>query len=104
MKKSSKLNYKNFTLFLGYIGLLIGIVLGVIYSFGGLLIDSLKSLNLITTSATPGLSIGTLYGFGALLGIPLIGGVIGLITGVIGGFMYNTFTSFIPLKDFDIYK
>ena len=58
----------------GVLGLLAGLCAGILYAFGGLLIDIGVSLGwlLAETMQTPGLSIGTLYAFGALIGIPLI--------------------------------
>lgn len=68
---------------------LIGLIAGIVYSFGGLLIDTLVSLNWITSNETPGLSIGTILAFGALIGMPLLFGAFGLIIGIIEGILYN---------------
>ncbi len=104
MKKSVKLNYRDFSLLLSYIGLLIGVFLGVLYAFGGLFIDTLVSLGILNLSETPGLSIGTLYAFGALIGMPIIGALLGFITGNIGAFLYNLCLPYSQIKLFDIYN
>lgn len=67
---------------------ILGLLAGILYSFGGLAIDILISLEWITTTETPGLSYGTILAFGALIGMPLIGIALGLVTGVISGIVY----------------
>jgi hypothetical protein len=74
----------------------IGLLLGILYSFGGLIIDALVSYSVITSSETPGLSIGTLMAFGALLGMPAIFAFIGLILGTIVAIIYNITTKLFP--------
>ena len=69
----------------------VGLALGVIYSFGGLIIDAFVSLGLITSAETPGLSYGTVLAFGALIGMPAIFAAFGFITGIIGAFLFNLF-------------
>ena len=51
----------------------IGLVCGLLYSFGGLLID------LITT----GPNRGTLLAFGAIIGMPVVFGAFGFVLGVV---------------------
>lgn len=67
----------------------IGLILGILYSFGGLLVDLLVTLGIVTTNETPGLSYGTVLAFGALIGMPAIGIVFGFIAGFIIGIFYN---------------
>lgn len=55
------------------LGLYLGLMLGVIYAFGGLLIDL----------ATIGLNWGTLMAFGALVGMPAIFAASGFVLGVL---------------------
>ena len=74
-------------------GVVLGLIAGVIYSFGGAIIDTLVSAGWITSDETPGLSSGTALAFGALLGMPVIGGVAGLVTGVSGAWLYNSVAS-----------
>lgn len=70
-----------------------GFLMGVVYSFGGLLIDFLVSMGLVSSSETPGLSMGTLLAFGSLLGMPLIAGGIGFFVGLITAVFYSVFAS-----------
>ena len=51
----------------------LGLVCGVLYSFGGLVVDLV----------TIGLNWGTVLAFGALLGMPAIFGLAGLILGAL---------------------
>ena len=63
----------------------VGLVLGLIYSFGGLAIDTLVSLGYLDADdmGTPSLSYGTILAFGALLGMPLIFGGLGVLLGAV---------------------
>ncbi len=72
----------------------VGLLAGIVYSFGGLLIDGLVSAGLMTSSETPGLSSGTLLAFGALIGMPLIGAVVGFVAGLVGALVYNVLVKF----------
>lgn len=74
---------------LGIYGAGVGLILGILYSFGGAIIDTLVSLNILNTAETPGLSYGTVLAFGALIGMPLISAAIGLVGGAIGACLYN---------------
>ena len=74
-------------------GVVLGFIAGIIYSFGGAIIDILVSAGWATTDETPGLSSGTALAFGALLGMPVIGGVAGLVTGAFGAWLYNSVAS-----------
>jgi hypothetical protein len=67
----------------------IGLIAGILYSFGGLLIDTLVTLGWVVTSETPGLSYGTFLAFGALIGMPLIFAIAGLISGIIIALVYS---------------
>lgn len=67
----------------------VGLILGILYSFGGLIVDSLVTLEWMTTNETPGLSYGTLLAFGALIGMPLIFAVAGFVVGGIGAILFN---------------
>ena len=68
---------------------LLGLVAGILYSVGGLVVDTLVTLDLIQSTDTPGLSLGTALAFGALLGMPLIFGVVGLSLGLVVALIYN---------------
>ena len=67
----------------------LGLVCGILYSFGGLAIDALVTLDLITTTETPGLSFGTVLAFGALIGMPVIFSGVGFVVGVVVGALYT---------------
>ena len=68
----------------------IGLILGIIYSFGGAVIDILVSFDWITSSETTGVSSGTALAFFALLGMPIIFAVLGFLLGIIGALFYNS--------------
>jgi|TARA_Y100000310_G_C20596076_1_gene770572 hypothetical protein len=76
---------------------LVGLVAGIIYSFGGLIIDILVSLGWITSTQTPGLSYGTILAFGALIGMPAIFSAIGFILGIVEAILYNLFANLFGL-------
>lgn len=79
---------------------LIGMLLGVLYSFGGFLIDALVTLEFLSPEAmgTPGLSMGTALAFGALVGMPLIGLVLGFVTGLLEAVLFNFCGGWIGFK------
>lgn len=74
-------------------GVVLGLIAGIIYSFGGAIIDILVSAGWVTSDETPGLSSGTALAFGALLGMPVIGGVTGFVAGAFGAWLYNLVAS-----------
>ena len=80
-----------FALFQGWLTTLLGLVCGILYSFGGLLIDTGVSLGWISGEAwgTPGLSYGTVLAFGALIGMPVIFGLIGFAGGILEALLFN---------------
>jgi len=73
---------------------LLGLLAGILYSFGGLFIDTLVTLDLLSPEkmSTPGLSYGTVLAFGALLGMPAIFAVIGFVSGLIEAVVFNMFS------------
>lgn len=71
------------------LGALLGLFCGLLYSVGGLVLDTLVSLNWINSTETPGLGIGTILAFGALIGMPLIFGLAGGVLGAIEGLLYQ---------------
>ena len=89
MPKVQKINVLLFAKFQAILFGLIGILAGLIYSFGGLIIDVLVSVGWITSQETLGLSYGTVLAFGALIGMPIIATTFGFITGIIGAYLYN---------------
>ena len=73
---------------------LAGLIAGVLYSFGGATFDVLVSAGWITSASsgawsTPGVSWGTALAFLALVGMPIIFAIPGLIAGAFGALLYN---------------
>lgn len=89
MEKIKRLDIFSFAKFQAVLASLLGLVAGILYSFGGLIVDALISLGWITSGETSGLSYGTVLAFGALLGMPLIGAAFGLLAGLLEAFLYN---------------
>lgn len=91
MAKLTRINILGLAKFQTILFALLGVLAGILYSFGGLIIDVLVSLNWITTDETPGLSYGTILAFGALIGMPLISAAVGLVLGLIEAILYNMY-------------
>lgn len=93
MEKIKRIGVFSFAQFQMLLGCLIGLVLGILYSFGGLIIDILVSCDILsaTSMETPGLSYGTVLAFGALIGMPAIFAVVGLFLGILEAILYNLF-------------
>jgi hypothetical protein len=93
MNKIKKIGVFSFARFQAILAGLIGLVCGILYSFGGLIIDVLVSLEMLSpvTMETPGLSSGTVLAFGALIGMPVIFMVAGFILGIMEAILYNLF-------------
>tara|TARA_Y100000310_G_C20457750_1_gene703861 strand:+ start:431 stop:751 length:321 start_codon:yes stop_codon:yes gene_type:complete len=91
MAKVKKFKVLSFGIFQALLMALIGLVAGILYSFGGLLIDTLVTIGMITSQETPGLSYGTVLAFGALIGMPILFGAFGFILGIIEAILYNLF-------------
>ena len=91
MTAPTKLYIIPFALFQGWLTTLLGLLCGIIYSVGGLLIDAGVSLGWLSGAnwGTPGLSYGTVLAFGALIGMPVIFGVIGFACGIVEAVLYN---------------
>jgi hypothetical protein len=60
----------------------VGLVAGVLYSFGGAIYD------VVTTRSV---NLGTALAFLALIGMPIMFAAFGFIAGAIGAFLYNVF-------------
>jgi hypothetical protein len=93
MRKIKKIGVLSFAKFQAALAGLIGMVCGILYSFGGLIIDVLVSLAILSpiSMETPGLSYGTVLAFGALIGIPIIFMIAGFFIGLIEAMLYNIF-------------
>lgn len=93
MIKINKLGMFSFGKFQAVIFAIIGLIAGILYSFGGLIIDVLVSNGRIssTSAGSSGLSYGTVLAFGALIGMPIIFASVGFIAGFIEAYFYNQF-------------
>jgi hypothetical protein len=104
MAKVKKIGVLSFAKLHTMLGALIGLILGILYSFGGLLIDTGVSIGWITSQETPGLSYGTVLAFGALIGMPAIFAGFGLAVGLIGAILYNLFARWFGGMEIDFKK
>ncbi len=73
------------------LAIIVGLIAGILYSFGGLIIDAFVTLGWVTTTETPGLSYGTVLAFGALIGMPIVFAAYAFVLILVGGFIYNLF-------------
>ena len=93
MAKLKKIGVLSFAKLQAVIMAIVGLIAGILYSFGGLIIDVLVSIGWISSASasTPGLGFGTVLAFGALIGMPIIFATVGFIVGLIEAFLYNLF-------------
>lgn len=72
---------------------IVGVLCGILYSFGGLIIDAGVSIGWLSPESweTPGLSKGTILAFGALIGMPWIFAVMGFVAGIVVGIVISPF-------------
>lgn len=105
MEPLKRLKVLPFATFQAFLGLLIGLLCGILYSFGGLIIDTVVSMGLLSPErmSTPGLSIGTLMAFGALLGMPLIFAGLGFLLGIVEAVLYNLYAKWFGGLRLDLY-
>lgn len=98
VKQIKKLHVFAFAWFQALLTGLLGVICGVLYSFGGLVIDVLVSLGWLSPEkmGTPGLSHGTLLAFGALVGMPVLFFVAGFALGVLEALLYNVVARWAP--------
>jgi len=91
MTKAKHIRVLSFAKFQSALFALLGLLAGILYSFGGLIIDVLVSIGWVSSASasTPGLGFGTVLAFGALIGMPIIFAAFGFIVGVIEAFLYN---------------
>lgn len=78
-----RFNFKSYLLFKTFVGGFVGLLLGLLYGVGGLIIDILISMNLVASTESPGLSIGTLLALGAIPIMPLIFACVGVVIGIL---------------------
>ena len=95
MKRSVGIRVLSFAKFQSLIGGILGGFCGFIYSFGGLVVDLLVSLNLLESAETSGLSYGTILAFGALLVMPVLGAFIGFLFGLAEALVFNLFSGWV---------
>jgi hypothetical protein len=81
LTKVKSIGVFSFAKFQAVLTAFIGIIAGIFYSFGGLIIDL----------STVGLNDGTALAFLALIGMPVIFAVIGFVIGIIEASIYNLF-------------
>ncbi|MDX5340035.1 MAG: hypothetical protein LPK25_13495 [Cyclobacteriaceae bacterium] len=78
-----------FARFQGVMGLLIGFLLGVIYSVGGFILDTLATFGLVNSPQTLGLDLGTILAFGAIIGMPILFSILGFLLGLAEAYLFN---------------
>ena len=66
-----------------------GLFAGVLYAFGGAAVDLLVTYGWLNSESTPGLSFGTVLAFLAMLMMPVLFGLFGLIVGLFGALLRN---------------
>jgi len=81
MAKIKKLKILSFAIFQALLVSFLGLLAGILYSFGGIIVDLL----------TIGLNWGTVMAFGALVGMPIVFAAIGFVAGVLEAVLYNLF-------------
>lgn len=81
MTKIKKISVLSLAKTLAFVMACVGFLAGILYSFGGLIIDLL----------TIGLNKGTALAFMALIGMPVIFASCGLIAGAIAALFYNLY-------------
>ena len=82
MIKVKKIGILSFAKFQAVLMSLVGLIAGVMYSFGGAIYDLLSKGSF---------NFGTAIAFLALIGMPIIFYVIGFVAGLIQAFLYNLF-------------
>ncbi len=104
MKESKKIKTLPFLKFQTVMGGIFGLMTGIMYAFGGLIIDALVSANWIAHSETPGLSYGTILAFGALIGMPIIFAGFGLIIGIFEVLVFNGLSKWMDFLEINFEK
>ena len=89
MRRIKRIRVLSFAKFQAFLGAIIGLICGILYSFGGLIVDVLVTMGWMNSSETQGLSNGTVIAFGALNGMPIIFLIAGYLLGIIEAILYN---------------
>jgi hypothetical protein len=90
-----KLGVLSFAKMQGVMGLVIGLIIGVIY---GLIIIAYALLGASMLNGNSSLAVGgggVVIGIVAMVGIPIMYGIIGFIGGAIGALIYNLFAGMV---------
>lgn len=77
---------------LGIYGAGVGLIAGIIYSFGGFIYDAIYTM----------LNYGTALAFLSLIGMPVMFALFGFILGIIGAIFYNLVIRFMGGIELDI--
>jgi len=95
-QENQKIKVLSFAKFQAVLMAFVGLVAGIFYSFGGLVIDLLVTIELVSSASvsTPGLSLGTVLAFGAMIGMPIIFAMFGFVLGLAEVVLYNLFARF----------
>ena len=101
MSRINKIKVLAFAKFQSILMTMVGLLAAILYSFGGLIIDILVSLEWITSSETPGLSYGTVLAFGALIAMPILFAIVGFLGGIIEAILYNLYARWFGGMDID---
>lgn len=104
--KFNKMNVVSFAKLQALLTCFLGFVAGLLYSFGGLVIDVMVSANLLSPAMyeTSGLSYGTILAFGAVIGMPVIFALFGFVLGIIEALLYNLYVSRFGAVDIDFWQ
>ena len=79
MVKGKKIRVLPFAKFQAILMALVGLIAGILYSFGGAIYEAF----------TGTLNSGTALAFLALVGMPIVFAVIGFVMGIIGAYLFN---------------
>jgi hypothetical protein len=106
MARLKKINVLSLAKLQAVILAIAGLIAGILYSFGGFIIDVLVSIGWVSpvTASTPGLSFGTVLAFGALIVMPVLAAIVGFLAGAIGAYLYNIFGRWFGGMDLDFWQ
>lgn len=79
MPKVQSLRVLSFARFQAFLAALLGVLAGIVYSFGGAIYDLL----------TAGPNLGTALAFLALVGMPVMFAAVGFVVGMVEALLYN---------------
>lgn len=102
MPKNKKISVLDFAKLQAFLFGLLGLIAGILYAFGGLLIDILVSLDWMTSNETSGLGQGSVLAFGALIAMPLLAYGAGFLLGIFESILFNLFSKLISGMKFRI--